>query len=73
MAVILPIVILAGCLVAIRVVRNKQRSRALGNMAPNTDGELMIPGHDPTRGASVEHHVERVDADRPVESRGESR
>jgi hypothetical protein len=64
LAVILPIAILAGCLVAIRVVRNKQRNGEIGNMAPIAYGELMIPGHDPADGVSVEHHVEQVD-DRP--------
>ncbi|MBF6357198.1 hypothetical protein IU449_22075 [Nocardia higoensis] len=60
LAVLLPIVILASCLVVIRVVRQKQRSGALGNMAPTTNGDSVIPVDDSAQDVSVEHHVDAV-------------
>ncbi|WP_157101310.1 hypothetical protein [Nocardia shimofusensis] len=61
LAVLLPIAILAGCLVVIRVVRQKQRRGALGDQAPITHGDSVIPAEDPAQGVSVEHHAEQVD------------
>lgn len=67
LAVILPIAILAGCLVVIRIVRDRQRRGALGNAAPDLPGESTIPGHEPTPVASAERGGEQVDSDHPLE------
>lgn len=64
LAVILPIAILAGSLVAIRVVRNKQRNRELESLAPTADEEVRIPSRAGTDGASVKHDAEQVEEER---------
>jgi len=63
LAVMLPIVILAGCLVAIRFVRSKQRDGELGSVAPVADGEPTRPAHGRGEAVPAGPDVERVGAD----------